>query len=281
MKWTDRELAKLRQQRSATQQRSACPGSEELTRAAMGEMNETEQNALTEHLVECHDCAEELQIALSLQPWADEAAGELKAVTPPLQLVERQSAAARPPAARGSFAAMAIAASLLLVSLVFGGWIRTLRQESAQLAESNRINELRTAEGTRQIAELRKEIDELSQPQLNVPITDLVPRDSTRGPENSQSQRIGLAPGTRMFTVILNVSGRPDFEDYGLEVISSQGVSAFQARGLKKSPENTFTLSLATRLLQPGPFEFKLYGLNAQGQRIPIQNYAVELRYQK
>ena len=85
---------------------------------------------------------------------------------------------------------------------MLGFWIASLLRENARLIASlngQRVTRDQTAEALaearrgledtsrraeqdkQQTAELRKTLDDLSQPQLNVPIIDLDPRDSTRG----------------------------------------------------------------------------------------------------
>jgi len=307
MKLTKDQLAQLYQQQTARQPHSACPATEELTQAAMGEMGEAERGRLADHLLGCRDCAGEYQLALSLQSWALTAAAELQpaakteaqlAPAPvPLRVVASEPKPGWSERLRGWFSlpalGYAMAVPLLLVSLALIGWIASLRRENAQLAEAARHNaqqasqnQLSADEAARraqqsetQIADLRKNIEELSQPQINVPITDLMPRESSRGQGNDEVQRIDLPAGTNLFTVILNVTGQPNFADYALEVLDAQGQVVYQGRGLRKSAENTFTVALHQRLLPAGQYQFKLYGLN-KGQRTLVQNYRVQLRAQ-
>jgi hypothetical protein len=289
MKLTDRELARLYQEQTRRRSGAPCPSADELTQAAMNTLNDYERGKLADHLATCRDCADEYQVALALRSWAPEAAAELGLE----EQRQRESEPQRNPSwlerlgIRLSPApAYAAVLGMLVVSAGLVVWIVALQRENVRLTETATQNSQqaiqdrsRAEQAETQITALQKNLDEMSQPQFNAPITDLVPLVSSRGPGSDQTQKIDLPAGTNFFTVILNLTGQPAFADYGFEVFDAQGKTVQEGRGLRRSAENTFTVALSRRSLPAGSYEFRVLGLN-QNQRTLIQNYKVQLRYQ-
>jgi hypothetical protein len=289
MKLTDRELARLYQEQTRRRSGAACPSAEELTQAAMDMLNETERGQLADHLAACRDCAEEYQVALALRSWAPEAAADLGLE----EQNRRESETQRKPSWLERLGirlspAPAYAAALGMLVILAGlvVWIVILQRENVRLTETagknsqQAIQDRSRAEQTEtQIAALQKNLDEMSAPQFNVPITDLVPLASSRGPGSDQTQKIDLPAGTNFFTVILNLTGQPAFTDYGFEVLDAQGKTVQEGSGLRRSAENTFTVALSRRFLPAGSYEFRVLGLD-QNQRTLVQTYKVQLHYQ-
>jgi hypothetical protein len=280
MKLNERELAKLYQEHTRRQPETACPPAEDLTRLAMNELNETDRDRLADHLSACKDCSEEFQIALELKSFAPAPAPELGTVRKPSWL-ERLGLRFQLP-----IPAYGVALVLLIIPLALVGWVSMLRQENARLAEISAQNQSsvdaarrRAEQAESQIASLEKNLNELSRPQFNIPITDLVPMDASRGPGNESIQKIELPAGTNFFTVILNVTGKPSFADYAFQVVDAQGQTIQEGRGLRKSAENTFTVALSRRLMPAGSYEFRLQGVTQDGSTL-VQAYKVQLRYQ-
>ena len=279
MKLNEQELAKLYQEHTRRRDETACASAEELTRLAMGELNEADRGRLADHLSACKDCSEEYQIALELKSVALRTP-ELAAAPKPSWLERLGIRFQLPVPAYGTVLV------LMIIPLALAGWVLMLRQGNLRLAEMVKRNsqqaaqnQSRAEQAETQIAALQKNLDELSRPQFNVPITDLVPMDATRGAGNESVQKIELPAGTNFFTVILNVTGKPAFADYAFEVIDAQGQTIQQGQGLRKSAENTFTVALSRRLMPAGSYEFRLQGVNQDGRTL-VQTYKVQLRYQ-
>jgi hypothetical protein len=202
----------------------------------------------------------------------------------------------------------AMAASFLIMCVLLGLWAMSLRRENVRVnmqAERERIereSELAAANQTldetrrkleeaigkpagdaggtkpNEIAELRQKIEELSRPQLNTSITDLETRGSVRGSATDTVKTIEVAPGTNFFTVILNVSGQPSFKNYLLDIQDRGGKMIWSGRGLRKSPYNTFTVTLTRGLLPAGSYHLKLYGASGNQKEL-IEDYAVRIEY--
>jgi hypothetical protein len=280
MKLNERDLAKLYQEHTRRGPETVCPTAEELTRLAMGELKETDRGRLADHLAVCKDCSEEFQIALDLKSFAPTLAPDLGTARKPSWLERLGLRFQLPVPAFGA------ALVLLIIPVALAAWVVLLHQENLRLAEKLKgdsqltaESQSRAAQAESQIASLEKNLDELSRPQFNVPITDLVPLDSSRGPGDDSIQKIELPAGANFFTVILNVTGKPSFADYAFQVINAQGQTIQEGRGLRKSAENTFTVALSRRLMPAGSYEFRLQGVTKDGSTL-VQAYKVQLRYQ-
>ena len=197
------------------------------------------------------------------------------------------------------FETYAIAAALLVISLACVAWVISLNRENARMAA--RLNEQlasrdqasqsltdarreleaaarRSEQQQTEIAELRRSVDDLSQPQVNVPITDLEQQAIRGGGDGATT--VTAPVGANIFTLILHVADGPSFPDYALEVIDGRGQRLMRARSLRKSQLNTFTVALPRRLLPAGQYRLKLYGLRP-GHGEVVAEYQMRLNYQK
>ena len=317
MKLTETELAQLYHQYTAQHPPAACPSAENLTRAAMGEMNSSEREQLANHLSACPTCGEEYQLILSLKPWATQAAARIR---PAAAEAPRQVIASQPgwfDWLRSIFTMPALpyatAAMLLLVTSLLAYKLVAMRQETEQLIASARTTEaqakgaqttieqvneelqrtrqqLQEANHQAQLAAaqiaklrsdentLRRQAEAVAQPQANVHIADLLPRDMSRGSNTGGQQQIQIPATSNVVTLILTVAGQPDFSAYNLEVLNQQGRVIYQGQGLSKTPENTFTIALPRPLLPAGQYQFKLYGAR-NGQSHLMQEYSAQFGY--
>ncbi|MEP7337891.1 MAG: hypothetical protein ABI977_09105 [Acidobacteriota bacterium] len=198
--------------------------------------------------------------------------------------------------------AYAMGAAVLVSGLLIGWWALSLRSENQRLAaqvneqrgvqeklataeqslaEARRKSEedaRRSAQSETQVAELQNTIKQFSQPQLNVRIIDLEPRAGNRGEPGGAAKLVVLPAGASLFTCVLNVTGQPSFSNYALEITDQQGQMVWRGEGLHKSPDNTFTVVLPSRLLPTGKYHLKLYGLRQQQPKL-IEAYALQLQY--
>ncbi len=341
MRLTSEELRGIYQQETVrpSRQRDECLSADEMMRAAEGRMNQAERERVADHLMSCADCVEEYRLVRSLKPWAATVAA---AVDDPQPQYEPESDAPRFGWRERLVAffspvgvSYAMAAALLVVSVALGVWTVSLYREKRQLAASynqqlaerdRRLAEMEDALAKErplldvapgqqgpdetQIAELRQKVeslsamvDELSRPQLNVPITDLSPGDSSRGEPakdvpavevripllqgRSFTARgepakdvpaVEVPAGANFFTLILNLPNRPTYPNYEVDVLNQQGVRIWLGQGLQRSEADTFTIALARRFFPAGQYRIKLYGLR-DGRRELIEDYAVRVQY--
>ncbi len=125
------------------------------------------------------------------------------------------------------------------------------------------------------IAQLRGTVGDLAAPQLNTPVENLsaTPRRASTPPA-----AVRLAPGGRVFTVVLAPARTGDFPDYALEVASSDGRVVWSGAGLRPNADGLFTATLSRNLLPPGPWRLRIYGLPGPGAgRELLGEYPFEL----
>jgi hypothetical protein len=312
MKLTAEEMRRHYQHQTArfTAGRAECLSEDVMTRAAAGELSQAERELIADHLIVCSDCVEEYRLLRELKPWAERAAlsaFESELVVQPASVLlgkEDRIVPHRPSWAQrltGFFharsATYAVAAVLLVISLAGAAWIISLKRENARIAA--RFNEQlaardqasgsladarreleetarRAAQQQTEIAELRRNIDELSRPQVNVPIADLEQQGDRGG--GSGLTTVTAPAGANIFTLILHVSNEPSFPDYALEVIDGRSQRISRAQGLRKTQFGTFTVALPRRLLPAGKYRLRLYGLRA-GRSEVVAEYQARLNY--
>ena len=328
MKLTNEEMSGLYRRQAARSRagRAECLSEEAMTRAAEGELRQSEREVIADHLMACSDCAEEYRVLREMKLWAERAAvsayekeSAMGAVSAPpgeeARVVPRQLGWAGRAGRAGSegwaswarrlagifsagFETYAIAAALLVVSLACVAWVISLKRENArmgarlneQLASRDQASQSltdarreleaaarRAEQQQTEIAELRRSVDDLSQPQVNVPITDLE-QQGNRGGDGATT--VTAPVGANIFALILHVSDAPSFPDYALEVIDGSGRRLMRAQSLRKSQLNTFTVALPRRLLPAGRYRLKLYGLRS-GHGEVVAEYQIRLNYRK
>ena len=122
---------------------------------------------------------------------------------------------------------------------------------------------------------LYHELAELSRPQLNTPILDLLPQDTVYL-GRSASAEIALPANVRFFTVVLNSSVRRSHGDYAVEISRADGRRIYAGQGLERNAFGSFTLTLARRTMKPGEYRIHLFGLT-DGKREPIGQYVLRI----
>ena len=303
MKLNSEELRSLYQRETARSHRrsdSDCLTKEVLARAVSGELDQSERGRIADHLANCSDCAKEFSAAKSIKAWAD-----AHAPARPIPFPAKANGHHRPlPESRRRplYVPYAIAASLLVVSLLLGALLISKSRENERLvAEANNRASTHTAETieSRRLLEqesaARRTAEEALAkrdaapkstilpkrsvaPEANVPIIDLSPQDAGRGGQNPKAATVQLSPDTDLFTLILNLSGEDSSRNYSLEVTDRNNRTIWTARDLRKSPYNNFTVAMRRRTFPAGDYRLKIYGLR-DGRRQLIEEYAIRLTY--
>jgi hypothetical protein len=229
-----------REYQRATQaaSREGCPPSAWLVELALNPAND---ERLVDHLAGCSTCAEEYRA--------------LRSAVPVPRGAERSPS-------RASFAIAAlivISAGLGALSLALLERQKTLLRalETAQAARPPVVDD----SARQRVAALEREN---ILPQPNTPIIDLLPAGSAlRG---GAADETSIAPGVQHFTVILNLENARSYPDYLLEIRDPAGSIVWTARGLKRSPHDTFTVHLSRAFFQPGVHKLDLHGLRDAGK---------------
>jgi len=296
MNLSKEQLSNLYRDETAPRERTGCPSAEALVRASLEEATRSEREQLADHLSTCSECAKEYQLVRSLGSGSHP---EGEAVLPPLggSVLEFPRPAPRrswfPPTWPAVSILSAVAAALLIAAVVLG-WraaslYRTSQRLYATLSERDRnVDESRRqlAEASRrgqqyvaQLAELRLDLDRYSRPQLNAPIIDLDPGDSTRGVSAESSRTVSIPAGATMFTLILNIKNRASFPDYSLSILDSAGAPIWSGPGLERSRLDTFTVTVPCSLLPGGEYQLKLFGVRGKRTEL-LEDYRVRIRRQ-
>ena len=167
-----RELYERETSRAARGSAAECLSEDVLTRAAAGELNQSERERAAHHFATCSDCVKEFQTIRSLKPWAEKAANAGAPVVP-LTIAENGHATAVRPimheAQLGSrrvsfYLPYAIAAAALILSLALGALLISKSRENQRLvAEINDRQSTQTTADNKTaeaLAESRRLLDE-------------------------------------------------------------------------------------------------------------------------
>lgn len=229
-------------------------------------MSQEERRRVADHLTTCRDCAEEYRLATEVGAFADrDPLGTSRQISHWPGFV---------PASR-LLPAYAIAASLLIAVAGFGAWVYSLRTENRVLTA--RVTEAvrRGDQSEQQVGQLRQTVEALSQPIPNVTIADLEP-DVTRGPPRP-AKTIELPSRGALFVLVLNITDARPYRDYALEVLDQNGKTVWAGAGLARSPDNTFTLALPTRLFPEGAYRLRLLGVDSARRDLLVE-YPVRVK---
>jgi hypothetical protein len=231
---------------------------------------------------------------------------------PPLHVVG-ENIAQRPPLWRRIVAVLspgrtpaALATQLLLLALLaLGGWLILARQMNSdlnkQLAERDRAldsanksldearrqleeaihgrDQAKTATNSTQYAEeiarLRRTIDQLNSPQLDIPIVNL---DTIRGGSIEAAVPIEVPRTANLLTLILNFNDRQQHSRYEVEIMDQYGSRIWQGQSAQKGEANKLNVTLPRRSLSGGRYLIKLSGLR-NDNKVLIADYAVTISY--
>jgi uncharacterized protein (UPF0216 family) len=194
---------------------------------------------------------------------------------------------------------------LLLALLALGGWLILARQMNSslnkQLAERDRaldsanksLDEARrqleeairsreqamTSDNSNQyveeIARLRRTIEQLTSPQLDIPIVAL---DMTRGGSIEAAVPIEVPRAANLLTLILNFNDRQQYSRYEVEIIDQHGSQIWQGQSGPKGQANKLNVTLPRRSLSGGRYLIKLFGLR-NDKKVLIADYAITISY--
>lgn len=126
---------------------------------------------------------------------------------------------------------------------------------------------------------LKKELAQLSQPQLDLPQIDVDPSGETRGSTGKQSSSVLSVPSSAsFFTVNLPGAGRQSQENYLIELIDQKTNRIVWSKQRRGDGESTFTLTLAKRNVPRGQYRVNIFGLN-KNQKELLYHYDLQVNY--
>jgi len=227
------------------------PSVDDLIRYHGGDVDGVEEERVRHHLVACAECLETL---LDLDGFVGAGAGgvdsgERRDGIVDLAAVRAARARREGAAGPGWRIAFAVAASLLVVASSLAVWVVQERDAAG---------------------DLRRQVAQLSAPQPDVPIVDLLPDSATRS-ETGTRTPVELPSGEDSVTFVLNLPQASELTDFEVDLVAPDGRVTWSGP-VARSRYGTFTLGLRRRGLGPGENRVRLYGLE-DGRRRRLETY--------
>ena len=272
----EREMQEVYQRSTAPQAgRPDCLDSETLLRLSERELDAAAARAAVDHLAGCSDCAGEYTLLDPLRRWSEgvtapfESPGVVREMRPPPQ-----------PAWFGAVAAAAILAVAGLSAVSFVQWRRAgdLQSKLATAIQTESVLRSERDEATRRASDLGRSVDELSRPQVNVPIIDLDTVGPLRGGAPSKAKLVEVPAGATRFDLVLYVSDPTNYERYDIEIRDGHDTLIWRGEELRRSSFDTFTVGLPARMFPAGHYRLHLDGRTGKESRT-VQHYDIQIRY--
>lgn len=301
MKLTEQELKKLWRQGATrdSAERANCLSDELLLRAGLNELTEAERQQITNHVADCSDCLDEYRIARATNDWAKDAAIVLgwHPVRPVLKRPRRWLSFFD--LTGFGYPARAALAAVLLIAAAVSVWTVKLQLENQNLqAKLHQQQEERTLAAARQANEsqqhaeqllasnqilatensrLKEELDALSNPQIETPIIDVDPANTTRG-NATPATRVEVPNATAFFTLILHLSKEPPSSTLLAELRDLRQDKVIWSNQVRKGAAPNLTLLLARRNIPAGKYRVQLFAVS-QKRKTPLDQYELEVIY--
>jgi anti-sigma factor RsiW len=231
--------------------------SETLVSMAYEETPEGIDSALAErHLASCPECAVELELARMSRQFEDDRIVPIPVRPDPDTAREHRT-----------WRNAALAAGLAGV-VAFTGWFQAAQFQVAQ--RSRLVPELqqKQAELSAGIHDVRDQVAQITQPQINPPTRDLHPDEVTRG----ESPEI-LIPANRVVTLLLQPGHDTSSPDRTVTLLDETGKTLWEKPGLHRD-EVLQEFTFKTGLLKPGRYTIQLYE-TVSGQKVPREKYSI------
>jgi len=239
------------------------PEPEELLAYSSGEAPKETSEEIETHLVSCSACAQTVLDLVSfpevelrdhdLCRTTEEEVADWRAIRKRLVAEKRLP---RPAVirrmmrrAQSSSPAQRLAAGLLLAVVGFSFWVVALRHQ----------------------------VEELSEPQVNVYAQDLTPvgKDDTR--DRSSGGILSVPADTENLFLTLALGDFEAFSDYRI-TLERRGAMQWARAGITRSPDGSLSIVLSRDLLLPGPYSVRVHGLAAGGWK-PLATYRFTIFY--
>lgn len=237
--------------------------SETLVSMAYGETPEGIDPALAErHLASCPECAGELELArMSRRLEEDDRIATFPARAPRVETAGKDRA----------WRNAALAASLAGL-VAFGGWF----QAAQRLRVIPEIQQ-RQAQLNAGMADVQRSVQQISQPQINVPVPELHP-DVERGAGAGEEIPI---PAGQSATPLLYADRAVSSPEREIAILDGTGKPVWQAAGLRERSESPefryFTVTLSPGFLKPGHYTIQLY-TREDGRQVPRESYKIRVQ---
>jgi hypothetical protein len=248
------------------------PTPEDLLAYHAGELDLGRRQAVHNHLALCRDCTRTV-LDLSDLPAAEAAAG----ATP----VSRDELAARWQALVAALEAEALAPGSVLASPATASPTTGGRRPvgGAAVLRSRPVYRLALAASVvlsfalgAWSWTLRRQVEDLRAPQVNVVVSDLLPvEDARRRAGEDWSATVEVGPGRSPYVLILNLAEPSSFSTHRLEVERLDPPSprvAWTEDGLEPGPLGSFHVAIPGDFLPAGSYRLQLFGLAGEELRL-------------
>jgi hypothetical protein len=234
-----------------------------LVALAYGEAPEGVDYGLAErHLASCPECAAELELArMSRRLEEDD-----RIATFPVKRDRETGSGYR------TWRGAALAAGLAGL-VAFSGWFQAAQRSRMvpELEARNHAIQQEQAKLAAGVQEMRDQMGQLTQPQINTPTPDLRPDEVTRG----ESPEI-LIPANRIVTLLLQPGHDTPAAERDVALLDEDGRTVWQASGLRLD-ETLREFTFTPGLLKPGRYTIQLSTIE-NGRPVPRERYSLRVQ---
>jgi|SRR5687768_2334970 len=251
----DDELRAVFREGTTPSSRDACVTSEQIAALALeGKGSES----VTRHIALCAACADEVRA---------------------VELAARSTVRPREVAVSSeSILQPLLIAALLVITIALGGWVWVLRDAARDL-EGRLVVAQRTVaqqsivpDQPRSAAIVAAPID-TPRAHINVPVVDLEPAGTLRGAAGAAVIEL---PSAAAYTLILYIDPQRQHDDYEIVIVDRQDKPVWQSRGFRRSPRDTFTLTIERKLLSAGFYRVELRAIDGD-ITTPLHSYNIRI----
>ena len=122
-------------------------------------------------------------------------------------------------------------------------------------------------------------IRELEGPRANIFIEDLKPHTVAQLRGDRSPTRLTVPVEAEFILLILNLVDVMPFPEYRLEIVDANELPAWTDQGIRRTPDENFTVELPRAFLPAGNYRLRLFGLGEDKERQLVE-YALELHYE-
>ncbi|MGE0128717.1 MAG: zf-HC2 domain-containing protein [Blastocatellales bacterium] len=260
-----------------------------------------DRDLIERHLAECEQCAAELEMLEESHRLMNEegkAEDNVVAFKPRPRPTDGAAEATPAPTPARFWAYGAIAASVIGVVSLIGWWwnwrqagnlneqqvamnrrLAGLEAENQQLRQTGPQAANQLEQANREIANLKTQVEELSAPQINIPVLEVLPQELTERGDGARVNQLQIPRGARTITLILNSQSGSESKSYSLEILDARRNVVWRQQGqqnLTRHSTGDYTINISTELLPPGNYTFNVYG-QADGKRVKIESYRIRI----
>ena len=126
------------------------------------------------------------------------------------------------------------------------------------------------------VVRLRGEVRELSSPQADVLVADLLPRAEAVERTEGDGEVVRVPGWADRILLILNLADPATHPEYRIEITAQDGREVWSRAGVRRSADGTFALEVPRRFLPAGRYRIRLSGI-AGGSELPVAEYLVRI----